>query len=172
MSIGPIASNIWYGQTALPASSQLTGAQGAGSSDGVLTASTRDAGGPSGASGVSGVKDCPMCESRRYVDGSSDPGVSFKSPTRLPAGSAASLVRSHEQEHVSRQAAKARESGGKVISQTVTVETSVCPNCGRAYVSGGRTRTVMSVPAQTSPATQSSQDKGSHDLGSRLDMRL
>ena len=51
-------------------------------------------------------------------------------------------VRGHEQQHVSREQAKAEREGRKVISQSVSIHTAVCPECGRVYVSGGTTRTV------------------------------
>jgi len=33
--------------------------------------------------------------------------------------------------------------GNRLVSVSVTLETSVCPECGRTYTSGGTTRTVM-----------------------------
>lgn len=85
---------------------------------------------------------CETCENRHYQDGSDDPGVSFKSPTKLSPDEAASAVQRHEQEHVVRERAKAEREGRKVISQSVSIHTDVCPECGRVYVSGGVTRTV------------------------------
>jgi uncharacterized protein with PIN domain len=68
--------------------------------------------------------------------------VSFKAAARLNPDEAAALVKSHEYEHVSHERARAKEEGRKVVSQSVTIQTSVCPECGRVYVSGGQTRTV------------------------------
>jgi len=50
-------------------------------------------------------------------------------------------VSSHEQEHVRNNAREAEEKGMKA-SSTVTVSMSMCPECGRGYVSGGKTSTV------------------------------
>ena len=86
--------------------------------------------------------ECETCKNRMYQDGSDDPGVSFKTATKLSPDEAASAVRSHEQEHVVRERAKAQREGRRVVSQSVTIHTSVCPECGRVYVSGGVTRTV------------------------------
>lgn len=171
MGIGPIANSSWqYANYGSPYSATQTPRDGGGgtSSPHAVTPGDDNTAGPGSAKGMSG---CPACESRRYVDGSSDPGVSFKSPTRVPNGAAAATVRSHEQEHVSRDAARAREAGGRVLSQTVTIQTAVCPSCGRSYVAGGRTRTVMSVPVEP-PQTASSSKHGRNALGGKLDLTM
>ena len=85
---------------------------------------------------------CETCEKRKYQDGSDDPGVSYKTPTTISADNAAAAVRGHEQEHVVRERAKAEREDRKVVSQTVTLHTDICPECGRVYISGGTTRTV------------------------------
>lgn len=85
---------------------------------------------------------CHTCENRKYQDGSDDPGVSFKSPSKLTPEQAASAVVSHEREHVFREQAKAKEEGAKVVSQTVSIHTGICSECGKVYVAGGTTRTV------------------------------
>lgn len=95
--------------------------------------------------------ECETCKNRQYQDGSDDPGVSFKTATKLSPDEAASAVRSHEQEHVVRERAKAQREGRKVVSQSVTIHTSVCPECGRVYVSGGVTRTVTAPDENTDP---------------------
>ncbi len=93
--------------------------------------------------------ECQTCKERKYQDGSDDAGVSFKTPTRIDPDQAASAVRGHEMEHVVREQAKARREDRRVVSQTVTYHTAICPECGRAYVSGGTTRTVTaSKPEQ------------------------
>ena len=86
--------------------------------------------------------ECQTCKERKYQDGSDDPGVSFKTPTNIAPEQAASAVRGHENEHVVREQAKARQEGRKVVNQSVTYHTAICPECGTAYVSGGTTRTV------------------------------
>ena len=85
---------------------------------------------------------CETCEKRKYQDGSDDPGVSFKNPTNIKPEQAESAVRGHEQEHVVRERAKAEREGREVVSQSVSIHTGICPECGKVYVSGGTTRTV------------------------------
>lgn len=87
-------------------------------------------------------EECQTCKNRKYQDGSDDPGVSFKTPTAISPETAASAVRGHEMEHVTREQDKARREGRQVVSQTVSLHTAICPECGESYVSGGETRTV------------------------------
>ena len=100
--------------------------------------------------------ECQTCESRKYQDGSDDPGVSFKTPTNLSPEQAAAAVRGHEQEHVVREQAEAVRENRRVVSQSVTLHTVICPECGRVYVSGGVTRTTTAAASQ--PETEDSGD--------------
>lgn len=84
---------------------------------------------------------CQTCKERKYQDGSNDPGVSYQTPTNIDPTQAASAVRGHEQEHVVREQAKAKREGREVVSQSVTLHTDICPECGKVYISGGTTRT-------------------------------
>lgn len=86
--------------------------------------------------------ECKTCENRRYQDGSDDMGVSFQTPTKVDPKAAAAKVKSHEMEHVGRNQAKAEREGKEIVSQSVTIKTAICPECGKVYVSGGLTRTV------------------------------
>ena len=89
----------------------------------------------------SGQIECPTCKNRKYQDGS-DEMVSFKSPAHISVEAAATAVRAHEQEHVSNAYSKAAEAGNaKVVASNVSIHTSICPECGRSYVSGGTTNT-------------------------------
>lgn len=98
--------------------------------------------------------ECQTCKERKYQDGSNDPGVSFKTPTNIAPEQAASAVRSHEQEHVAREQAKAQRENREVVSQSVTYHTAICPECGKVYVSGGTTRTsTRAVQEQSVPAS-------------------
>lgn len=83
---------------------------------------------------------CQTCSERKYQDGSNDAGVSFKAATNVAPEAAASRVRAHEQEHVTREGAKAREKGLTAMS-TVKIHTDICPECKKVYVSGGTTTT-------------------------------
>lgn len=87
--------------------------------------------------------ECETCKNRKYQDGSNDPGVSFKTPTKLSPESAATAVRSHENEHVSHAKSQALREDRKIVSQSVSYSTAICPECGRNYISGGTTRTVF-----------------------------
>ena len=89
-----------------------------------------------------GVIDCKTCAERTYVDGSDDPGVSFKTPGKIAPEVSASVVLSHELEHVSNEQAKAQAEDREVVSQSVTLHASICPECGKSYIAGGVTKTV------------------------------
>lgn len=86
--------------------------------------------------------ECRTCKNRKYQDGSDDSGVSFQTPTKVDPKAAGAAVRSHEQEHVSRNQAKAEREGNKIVAQSVTIHTGICPECGKVFVSGGTTRTI------------------------------
>lgn len=90
---------------------------------------------------VNNAAGCDTCKNRKYQDGSDDPGVSFKTPTRLSPDQAASAVRSHEMEHVGREQSKAQREDRQVVSQFVTYRNAICAECGRTYISGGTTTT-------------------------------
>ncbi len=102
-------------------------------------AETADKKGPGG---IKPPEECQTCKNRKYVDRSNDPSVSFQAPAHIGPGQAASGVMAHEQEHVTHEQARAEKEGRKVVSQTVSLSVSACPECGRMYVSGGVTRTI------------------------------
>ena len=85
---------------------------------------------------------CATCDSRRYQDVSNDSSVSFQTPTNIAPEQAAAMVSAHENEHVSNEQANAERDGRRVVSQTVTLSSAICPECGRPYISGGVTNTV------------------------------
>ncbi len=101
--------------------------------------------------------ECQTCKERKYQDASDDPGVSFKTPTNVAPNQAAAAVRGHENEHVIREQAKARRENRRVVSQYVTYHTGICPECGKAYVSGGTTRTVTKANTEQDAAQQQEQ---------------
>ena len=119
-----------------------------------------------GAEGVQKAAEegrCETCEGRKYQDGSDDPGVSYQTPTRIAPENAASAVRGHEMEHVVREQAKAQREERRVVSQSVTLHTDICPECGKTYISGGTTRTVTAakpVEQAEQPAQAEQQPKG------------
>ena len=86
--------------------------------------------------------ECETCANRKYQDGS-DEMVSFKSASHISPESAATRVRAHEQEHVNNAYEKAELKEGKVQFASIAIHTSICPECGRVYVSGGTTTTTI-----------------------------
>ncbi len=105
--------------------------------------------------------ECQTCKNRKYQDGSDDPGVSFKTATNVAPELAASAVRGHEQEHVVREQAKAQREDRKVVSQSVTIHTAICPECGDVYVSGGTTRTTTKAnPVEEAKPAEDEQKSG------------
>lgn len=108
---------------------------------------------------------CQTCKNRKYQDGSDDPGVSFKSPTKVDPKAAAAAVKGHEMEHVFREKNKAKEEGREVVSQSVAIHTNICPECGKVYVSGGTTRTT------TKGKSEPPNDKA-NGRGNKLDFQI
>ena len=87
------------------------------------------------------VEKCETCESRKYVDGSNESDVSFKAPGHIDPSAAPAMVSAHERMHVANAVQEGNKPDAELISATVTLKTSICPECGRTYVSGGETRT-------------------------------
>ncbi|MCM1164846.1 MAG: hypothetical protein NC299_01570 [Lachnospiraceae bacterium] len=86
--------------------------------------------------------ECETCKNRKYQDESDDPGVSFKSASKISKGGAEAAVRGHEYEHVNRNQAKADREGKEIVYQSVIIKHGICPECGDSYVAGGETTTV------------------------------
>ncbi len=102
-------------------------------------------------------EECQTCEKRKYRDGSRDPGVSFKTAAHIDPEMSASVVRGHEMEHVVNNRAKAKREDREIVSQSVTLHTSICPECGTVYTSGGTTTTVFSGKNQQEQNPQQSE---------------
>lgn len=94
--------------------------------------------------------ECETCKNRKYQDGS-DEMVSFKAAGHIDPNNAASVVMSHEQEHVSNAYQKADADNGEVVRASVRLKTDVCPECGRTYISGGETTTQIRYVNETNP---------------------
>lgn len=109
--------------------------------------------------------ECQTCKNRKYQDESDDPGVSFKSASKVSKGGAGAAVRGHEQEHVVRERAKADREGREVVSQSVVIKTAICPECGDSYVAGGETTTVTRTKPDTDKPNELAQkfDVGNYD---------
>lgn len=89
-----------------------------------------------------GIIECKTCKNRKYQDVSNDPGVSFKTPQNISPQFSASVVLAHEKEHITRETQKAKEEGKEVVSSSISLVLSTCPECGRVYVSGGKAKVV------------------------------
>lgn len=111
-------------------------------------------------------EECQTCKNRKYQDGS-DEMVSFKSAAHISPESAGAAVRAHEQEHVRNAYAKASTKNGKVLSASVTLKTSICPECGRSYVSGGTTRTQIKYYNEENPYQQDLKATDHNKYGGR-----
>ena len=102
-----------------------------------------------------GIKDpdeeCETCKNRKYQDGSDEHNVSFKTAAHISPNAAGAAVRAHENQHVSNAYKKAETNNGKVINASVSIHTSICPECGRSYVSGGTTRTQIKYFNEENP---------------------
>lgn len=129
-------------QAAGRTAAQVPPAQGMASRADQLEGQRKDAASGQAGKGRFDRNECQTCKNRRYQDGSNDPGVSFKTPGKIDPSASQSRVRAHEYEHVFRERSKALREGREVVSQSVMLHTGICPECGRAYVSGGTTRTV------------------------------
>lgn len=104
--------------------------------------------------------ECKTCESRKYQDGSDDPGVSFKSPTHISPEEASMAVQGHEQEHVVRERDAAEKEGREVVSQSVRLHTDICPECGKVYISGGVTTTTTAAKDEPEQAVENAANMG------------
>ncbi|MDL2253760.1 hypothetical protein LJC49_06780 [Ruminococcaceae bacterium OttesenSCG-928-I18] len=109
--------------------------------------------------------ECQTCKERKYQDGSDDPGVSFQTPQNIDPNIAASVVMGHEMEHVMHEQAKAKQEGAEVISQSVILHTSICPECGRTYVAGGVTKTVTKHGGEESADAEKGIEKNGSSGG-------
>lgn len=89
-----------------------------------------------------GKTECTTCATRKYQDGSNE-NVSFKSPGHISPSESYGKVMSHEKEHVANAVAEGSKPNKELVSVSVSLRTAVCPECGRSYVSGGTTTTMM-----------------------------
>lgn len=104
--------------------------------------------------------DCQTCKERKYQDGSDETNVSFKAAAHVSPNAAGAAVRAHEQQHVANAYKKASQKNGEVVNASVSIHTAVCPECGRTYVSGGTTNTMIRYRNEENPyqKNQKAQD--------------
>ncbi len=114
--------------------------------------------------------ECQTCANRKYKDGS-DEMVSFKSAAHISPQASASRVMAHEQEHVANAYSKAAQKNGRVLQANVSLQTAVCPECGRSYVSGGTTRTQIQYKNEENPYQQNKKESDGMSLrGMNIDI--
>ena len=118
---------------------------------------------------TSSPEECETCKNRKYQDGSNE-NVSFKSASHISPNAAGAAVRAHEGEHVANAYTKAAGKNGKVINASVSIHTSVCPECGRTYVSGGTTNTTIKYSDEANPYQQNQKSLDAANLiGANID---
>ena len=106
---------------------------------------------------TTGNEKCETCENRTYVDGSNENDVSFKTPGHISPEASAAKVSAHEYEHVRNALQEDKEEGKELISVSVSLKTAICPECGKTYVAGGETRTIMRNGAEENPYAKQQQ---------------
>lgn len=111
------------------------------------------AGNGTGVGRMTSTEECQTCKERKYIDGS-DENVSFKSAAHISPEAAGAKVKAHEAEHVSNAYTKAAQNNGQVVNASVSIHTAVCPECGRTYVSGGVTNTMIKYSNESNPYQQ------------------
>lgn len=115
--------------------------------------------------------ECQTCKSRKYVDGSNDAHVSFKTPKHIDPDTAASTVMAHEQEHVTHAKSKEGDPDVKSVNSSVSLKTAICPECGRSYISGGLTRTTITYGETKYDENKKEYDKDAL-LGVNVDEKI
>lgn len=113
--------------------------------------------------------ECQTCKERKYVDGSNDPDVSFKTPGHISPEASYAKVSSHEREHVANAIAEGSKPNAQLVSSTVTLKMGVCPECGRSYVAGGLTKTQIRYTESNPYEKNRKQFEGSVLAGANID---
>ena len=115
--------------------------------------------------------ECQTCKNRKYVDGS-DENVSFKSAAKINPNAVYARVRGHEQEHVANAYDKAEQQGGKVLHASVAIHYATCPECGRRYVSGGTTSTMIRYPKDNAYGSNKKAFEAEATKGNNIDFAV
>jgi len=118
-----------------------------------------------------GRAECQTCKERQYQDGSNEM-VSFKAATHISPQAAGTAVRAHEQEHVSNAYKKAAEGDGRVLRASVSIRTSICPECGRSYVAGGTTSTKIRYNEKNPYEKNAKSNQAEAMKGNAVDMAV
>lgn len=117
-----------------------------------------------------GQMECSSCASRKYQDGSNETDVSFKSPGHIAPAASGATVSAHERQHVANAYQSAAKNNGKVLQATVALKTAKCSECGRSYVSGGTTSTMIKYQEEN-PYSRNAKmyDQAAGLVGSTID---
>ncbi len=113
--------------------------------------------------------ECETCKNREYVDVSHDANVSFKTPGKISAKASYGKVLSHEMEHVAHAKSEDAKEGTTLLSSSVTLQYSICPECGSSYVAGGNTRTQIAYDESNPYERERKAYEGSFLIGSTID---
>lgn len=113
--------------------------------------------------------ECQTCKNRKYVDGSNEANVSFKTPGNIRPEESYSKVSAHEREHVSNAIAKGSKPGAQLVRANVTLKMGVCPECGRTYVAGGVTNTQIKYTESNPYEKNRKSMEGTGLLGAHVD---
>ena len=105
------------------------------------------------------------------MDGSDEGNVSFKAPGHIAPEASAGVVMSHEKEHVENARREGNKPGNELISATVSLKTAICPECGRSYVAGGTTRTLIKYGDSEYDKNKKAADLDAI-LGANVDMEV
>lgn len=118
---------------------------------------------------VKPATECKTCQNRKYVDGSNENNVSFKTPGVIRPEESYAKVSSHEREHVANAIAEGSKPGAELISVSVSLKMGVCPECGRVYVAGGVTNTQIQYSEENPYEKNRKSVEGSVLAGSNVD---
>lgn len=121
---------------------------------------------------VKPAAECGTCQNRKYVDGSNENNVSFKTPGVIRPEESYAKVSSHEREHVANAIAEGSKPGAELISVSVSLKMGVCPECGRVYVAGGVTNTQIQYSEENPYEKNRKSVEGSVLAGSNVDAAI
>ena len=121
------------------------------------------------ANGMTPDGECKTCKERKYQDGSNEM-VSFKAASHISPEAAPAMVRAHEGEHVSNAFKSAAMNDGEVVGASVSIHMDRCPECGRSYVSGGTTTTMIKYNKDPYAQNAKKLDQA-HIIGQNIDIK-
>ncbi len=85
------------------------------------------------------------------MDGSNEGDVSFKTPGHIDPSQSYGRVMAHEKEHMANAREKTSGGDARLVSASISLKYGVCPECGRTYVAGGETRTLIESYNEKNP---------------------